>query len=68
MKNMTNDCLHTNGVKALYPTFVNIGEQPYLEGDNQLLLIRFKAKKDYTYNLQPIDGMLVDKMMNAVTF
>lgn len=68
MKNMTNDRLHTNGVKALYPTFVNIGEQPYLEGDNQLLLIRFKAKKDYTYNLQPIDGMLVDKMMNAVTF
>ena len=68
MKNMTNDRLHTNGVKALYPTFVNIGEQPYLEGDNQLLLIRFKAKKDYTYNLQPIDGMLVDKMMNTVTF
>ena len=30
MYNMVYDRLHTNGQKALYPTFVNLGEKPYL--------------------------------------
>ena len=68
MRNLTNDRLHGNGDKALYPTFVNLGEKPYLEGDGELMVIRFKAKKRFTFNLKAIDGLLVDKYMNTVKF
>ena len=62
------DRLHTNGVKALYPTFVNVGEQATAEGDGELLVIRFRARKAYVYDLQPADGLLVDKRMNQAAF
>lgn len=68
MRNLTNDRLHGNGDKALYPAFVNLGEKPYLEGDGELMVIRFKAKKRFTFNLKAIDGLLVDKYMNTVKF
>ncbi|MDE5935219.1 MAG: hypothetical protein K2G95_05550 [Muribaculaceae bacterium] len=42
MRNMTYDRLHTDGSKALYPTFANIGEASTLSGDRQLMLIRFR--------------------------
>lgn len=42
MRNLTYDRLHTDGSKALYPTFANIGEAPTLSGDRQLMLIRFR--------------------------
>lgn len=45
MLNMTYDRLHTNGDKVLYPTFVNIGDKPTLNGDKTIALIRFKARK-----------------------
>lgn len=67
MRNMTYDRLHTNHQKALYPTFVNAGEKPYLE-DGDLMLIKFKAKKRITLNLDILDGMLIDKNMNTVRF
>ncbi|WP_447640619.1 MULTISPECIES: TIM-barrel domain-containing protein [Chitinophagaceae] len=68
MENMTDDRLHSNGQKALYPTFVNIGDQDSLEGTNELFQIRFKAKQNYHYNLQSKDGMLVDVHLNTVNF
>lgn len=68
MRNLTYDRLHTNGQKSLYPTFVNIGEKPYLEGDGEIMVIRFKAKRNFKMNLQTTDGMLVDKNMNTVKF
>ena len=68
MRNLTYDRLHTNGQKALYPTFVNIGEKPYLEGDGEIMVLRFKAKRNFKMNLQTTDGMLVDKNMNTVKF
>ena len=68
MRNLTNDRLHTSGQKALYPTFVNLGEKPYIEGDGELMTIRFKAKRRFTLNLQHADGMLVDKYLNTVQF
>ena len=68
MRNLTYDRLHTNGQKALYPTFVNIGEKPYLEGDGEIMVIRFKAKRDFKLNLQTTDGMLIDKKLNTVKF
>ncbi len=68
MRNMTYDRLHSNGQKALYPTFVNCGEHPYLEGDTTLLTIRFRAKQKTQVALKAQDGMIVDKYMNNITF
>ncbi|MEL5895677.1 TIM-barrel domain-containing protein [Bacteroides sp. GD17] len=68
MRNMTNDRLHTNGVKSLYVTFVNIGNRETLEGDADLLVIRFKAKRNVKFNLQATDGYLVDKQMGVHQF
>lgn len=68
MENMTNDRLHTNGRKSLYPTFVNIGEQPTLAGDMELFTIRLKAKRAAHFDLKISDGMLVDRHLNTVKF
>ena len=68
MRNLTNDRLHTNGVKALYPTFVNIGDRKTLQGDSVLFTIRLKAKKDVKFDLKAQDGMLVNKTMEYIGF
>ena len=66
MKNLTYDRLHTNGTKALYPTFVNLGEKPYLEGNEELIILMFKARRAVKFNLKAQDGILVDKNMNVI--
>ena len=63
MRNLTYDRLHTNGQKALYPTFVNCGQRPTLEGNTQLMTITFRAKKKIRFNLKPQDIILVDKRL-----
>lgn len=68
MENLTNDRLHTNGTKSLYPTFVNIGEHELLEGDSDLFVIKLKAKRKVTFKLTATDGYLVDKLLNVHTF
>lgn len=68
MYNMTYDRLHTNGQKALYPTFVNLGMQNLLEGDCELMRITFKARKNMKWNGQVNDGLLVSRYNKAVTF
>lgn len=68
MENMTNDRLHTNGQKALYPTFVNVGDKKTLNGTMDLFIIKFKAKHKLNFNLKPIDGMLVDRHLNVLQF
>lgn len=68
MRNFTNDRLHTSGQKALYPTFVNVGEKPQLEGDMQLMVIRFRARTDCRPDLKPTDGLLVDRQLNQLAF
>ncbi|WP_245562242.1 TIM-barrel domain-containing protein [Niabella aurantiaca] len=68
LENMTNDRLHSNGKKVLYPTFVNIGDRPLLEGTQDLFIIRLKAKHDLNFDLKPADGILVDKRLNTVSF
>lgn len=65
MENMTNDRLHTNRVKALYPTFVNIGDKPILEGSIDLFVIKLKVKKNITFGLTIKDLILVDKGLNV---
>lgn len=68
MENLTNDRLHTNGTKALYPTFVNIGEREALEGDADLFVIKLKARRNVTFDLKAADGFLVDKLLNVSRF
>ena len=68
MQNLTNDRLHTDGQKSLYPTFVNLGDKKTLEGDGTLFVIRLKARRDLKFNLQPKDGMLVNKAMEYIKF
>ncbi|MFV0606578.1 MAG: TIM-barrel domain-containing protein [Niabella sp.] len=68
MENLTYDRLHTNGTKVLYPTFVNIGNQPALNGSNNLFVIRLKAKQDGKFTLKIEDGILVDKDLNMLQF
>ncbi|MDR1119821.1 MAG: alpha-xylosidase, partial [Dysgonamonadaceae bacterium] len=65
MENLTYDRLHTNGVKALYPTFVNVGDKATLEGSTDLFVIKFKAKRKLKLDLKAIDGILIDKSLNT---
>lgn len=68
MENLTYDRLHTNGTKAVYPTFVNIGEMPDVNGSGELVKLRFKAKKRASFTAKPIDAMIVDKKLNTKKF
>lgn len=68
MENLTNDRLHTNGVKSLYPTFVNVGYKEAIEGDSDLFIIKLKAKRNVKFELKAIDGFLVDKNLNFIVF
>lgn len=68
MENLTNDRLHSNREKVLYPTFVNIGEQKMLEGTSELFIIKFKAKQKTSFDLKAVKGLLVDKALNSVRF
>ncbi|MGM9759260.1 MAG: TIM-barrel domain-containing protein, partial [Parabacteroides sp.] len=65
LENLTYDRLHTNGTKALYPTFVNIGEKPTLEGNDELFIIRFKAKQNVRQLPKLEDLLLIDKNLNV---
>ncbi len=68
MDNLTNDRLHTNGVKSLYPTFVNIGNKETIEGTSDLFIIKLKAKRKIKFELKATDGFLVDKNLNTHKF
>ncbi len=69
MVNLTYDRLHTNGQKALYPTFVNRGQNHLLdEGSPELFTIKFRAKKAGKFNLKAQDGILVDRNLGSVKF
>ena len=68
MENFTYDRLHSNRQKALYPTFVNAGNKETLNGSSDLFIIRFKAKRNLSFNLKHIDGILVDKKLEELRF
>lgn len=65
MENLTYDRLHTSGSKALYPTFINIGNKEALNGNVELFIIKFKTKKEIHFNLKYTDGILVDKNLET---
>jgi hypothetical protein len=68
MENLTNDRLHSNREKVLYPTFVNLGNQETIEGSLDLFIIKLKAMKKGTFDLKALEGLLVDKNLNALKF
>jgi hypothetical protein len=68
MDNLTNDRLHTNGDKVLYPTFVNLGNKEALNGTVDLFIIKLKAKRKVQFGLKVSEGLLVDKNLNSVKF
>lgn len=68
MVNLTYDRLHTDGQKALYPTFANKGNNFLIEGECDLFTIRMKARKDGTFDLKATDGMLVGRNLKVVNF
>jgi hypothetical protein len=68
MKNMTNDRLHSNGDKVLYPTFVNVGNQHTLADDAELFVIHFKALRPVNTKTLKMNGMLVDRSLNTKNF
>jgi hypothetical protein len=69
MVNLTYDRLHSNGQKALYPTFVNRGNKALLDnGSHHLFTIKMKAKKAGKFNLKAVDGILVDGNLGTVAF
>lgn len=59
MRNMTYDRHHTDGSQVLYPTFVNIGQQPTIEGSATLFVIHFKALRAFRAPKARAKGMLV---------
>lgn len=68
MDNLTNDRLHTNGAKVLYPTFVNIGNKDVLNETADLFILKLKAKRKLQFGLKISEGILVDKNLNSVKF
>lgn len=68
MENLTNDRLHSNGTKALYPTFVNLGDKETLQGTSDLFVLKLKAKRKVKFDLKAMDGMLVDKKLGSQKF
>ena len=68
MENLTYDRLHTNGMKSLYPTFVNLGKQESLNGSEDLFILKLKAKRKVKFELTLKDGILVDKELRMHPF
>ncbi len=66
MTNLTYDRRHTDGTRALYPTFVNRGTQPLLQGSvPTLFTLKFRAKRSGTFNLRIQDALLVDRVLGT---
>ena len=65
MENITKDRLHSDGSKVLYPTFVNLGEQPAVEGTHDLFTIKLKAKKACKPAFKLNQLMMVDKFLRV---
>ncbi|MCR4604085.1 MAG: DUF5110 domain-containing protein [Prevotella sp.] len=65
MFNMTNDRLHSKGDRVLYPTFVNIGQQPTIKGSPVLFRLHFKALTKLSLRQLPFTGMIVNRQLEA---
>ena len=68
MANYSKNRLHSNGNTAVYPTFINEGNQGTINGDCELVKVTLKAKKNLKFNINAVDGVIVDKHLNTVKF
>lgn len=69
MSNYSKNRLHSNGNTAVYPTFVNEGNRATLNGDVEIAKVTLKAKKNIKkFNINAVDGVIVDKHMNSIKF
>ncbi|TXH20081.1 MAG: DUF5110 domain-containing protein [Chitinophagaceae bacterium] len=66
MENFTNDRLHSNKEKVLYPTFVNVGNKETLNGTSDLFIIKLKAKRNIKADFKIENGILVSKSLNSI--
>ena len=67
--NLTYDRLHSDKTKALYPTFVNRGNNFLLEeGSPELFRLKFKATKACKFSVKALDGMLLDRNLGVANF
>lgn len=67
LNNFSLDRLHTNGVKAFYPTFVGVDNAEPISGDVTLATVRFKARTSGPVKLKATDIILVDRQLYSCT-
>ena len=68
MANYSKNRMHGNGETAVYPTFINEGNQGTVGGNGELAKVTLKAKKNVKFNIKAVDGIIVDKHLNTVKF
>ena len=68
MSNYSKYRIHSNGTTAVYPTFVNEGNQATINGNVELARITLRAKKNIRFNINAIDGFIVDNHLNTIKF
>jgi hypothetical protein len=68
MENFTNDRIHADGSRVLYPTFVNVGDKESIEGTRDLFVLRFKATRETRFSPGAMDGLIVDKQLRSRAF
>ena len=68
MTNYSKNRMHGNGETAVYPTFINEGNQATIGGNVALAKVTLKAKRKVKFDIKAIDGIIVDKHLNTVKF
>ena len=68
MANYSKNRMHGNGEFAVYPTFINEGNQTTISGSAALVKVTLRAKKKIEFNIEAVDGIIVDKHLNTIKF
>ncbi len=68
MANYSKNRMHGNGDTVIYPTFVNEGNQTTISGSAALVKVTLRAKKKIEFNIEAVDGIIVDKHLNTIKF
>jgi hypothetical protein len=66
MEDLSKDRRHSNGGQAFYATFVNLGNQPTLEGNDVRMVIRFTVQRTHRFTLDIRDAVLVSKDLKTL--
>lgn len=68
MRNLTYNRRHTDGSQVLYPTFLNVGQQPLLEGTyDALFRLHFRARRAFRALVPSYTGVLVDRHLHELS-